>query len=299
MPESLRRHAEFAANFLQRSPREISGTMSKHQLGLADRQCRMSELSQRLQDAVTMLCTSLYAARQGDEVVRQAADIFCQDMTRKITGERPSALATRAFDIALVLHADHELNASTFAARVAAATLTDMYSAIVGAIGALKGPLHGGANADVMRLLIDIGQDAPPEKIDEAIRSRLARKVKSPGFGHRVYRTEDPRATHLRRTSKELGEKAVNTRWFEMSRRIELQANCFAGMFLTSVSGKGSVSASLARQAQEDFKYAIEEKPEDNAHGSAANQAQWATAGFKANSTAACNTFAAPPAQVS
>lgn len=138
-----------------------------------------------------------------------------------LTGERPGVLATRAFDIALVLHADHELNASTFAARVAAATLTDMYSAIVGAIGALKGPLHGGANADVMRLLIDIGQDASPEKVDEAIRSRLARKVKIPGFGHRVYRTEDPRATHLRRMSKEIGEKAGNTRWHEMSRRIE------------------------------------------------------------------------------
>jgi citrate synthase len=138
-----------------------------------------------------------------------------------LTGERPTALATKAFDIALVLHADHELNASTFAARVAAATLTDMYSAIVGAIGALKGPLHGGANADVMRLLIEIGQDASPERIDEAIRAKLARKVKIPGFGHRVYRTEDPRATHLRRMSKELGEKAGNTRWFEMSRRIE------------------------------------------------------------------------------
>ena len=138
-----------------------------------------------------------------------------------LTGNRPSALATRAFDVALVLHADHELNASTFAARVAAATLTDIHSAIVGAIGALKGPLHGGANADVMRLLLDVGQDASPERIDEAIRGRLARKVKIPGFGHRVYRTEDPRATHLRRMSKELGERAGNTRWFEMSQRIE------------------------------------------------------------------------------
>jgi hypothetical protein len=90
MPESLRRHAGFAATYLQRSPREISGTMSKHQMGLPDRQCRMSELSQRLQDAVTILCTSLYAARQNDEVVRQAADIFCQELTRKLTGERPS-----------------------------------------------------------------------------------------------------------------------------------------------------------------------------------------------------------------
>jgi citrate synthase len=138
-----------------------------------------------------------------------------------LTGTRPGALATRAFDVALVLHADHELNASTFAARVAAATLTDIYSAIVAAIGTLKGPLHGGANADVMRLLIDIGQDATPERIDEAIRSRLARKVKIPGFGHRVYRTEDPRATHLRRMSKDLGERAGNLRWFQMSQRIE------------------------------------------------------------------------------
>ena len=138
-----------------------------------------------------------------------------------LTGTRPSALATRAFDIALVLHADHELNASTFAARVAAATLTDLHSAIVAAIGTLKGPLHGGANADVMRLLIEIGPDAPPERIDDAIRSRLAKKVKIPGFGHRVYTTEDPRATHLRRMSKELGEKAGNTRWYEMSQRIE------------------------------------------------------------------------------
>src|SRR6186713_2578321 len=138
-----------------------------------------------------------------------------------LKGERPNALSTRAFDIALTLHADHELNASTFAARVAAATLTDLHSAIVGAIGALKGPLHGGANADVMRLLIEIGPDATADRIDEAIRSRLARKVKIPGFGHRVYRTEDPRATHLRRMSKELGERAGNRRWFEMSERIE------------------------------------------------------------------------------
>ena len=138
-----------------------------------------------------------------------------------LTGERPSALAAHAFDIALILHADHELNASTFAARVAAATLTDMHSAITGAIGALKGPLHGGANADVMRLLVEIGEDAPGERIDDVIKGKLAKKEKIPGFGHRVYNTEDPRATHLRRMSKELGEKAGNTRWFEMSQRIE------------------------------------------------------------------------------
>ena len=138
-----------------------------------------------------------------------------------LTGQRPSALSTRAFDVALVLHADHELNASTFAARVAAATLTDLYSATVAAIGTLKGPLHGGANAEVMKMLIEIGPEAAPERVDEAIRGKLARKIKIPGFGHRVYRTEDPRATHLRRMSKELGERAGNTRWYEMSQRIE------------------------------------------------------------------------------
>jgi citrate synthase len=138
-----------------------------------------------------------------------------------LTGERPTALATRAFDVALILHADHELNASTFAARVIAATLSDMHSAIVGAIGALKGPLHGGANADVMRLLFQIGPDAAPEKADEIIRGMLARKEKIPGFGHRVYRTEDPRATHLREMSRDLGQRAGQPVWFQLSERIE------------------------------------------------------------------------------
>src|SRR5687767_8654070 len=138
-----------------------------------------------------------------------------------LTGNRPSALAIRAFDIALVLHADHELNASTFAARVAAATLTDMHSAIVGAIGALKGPLHGGANAEVMKMLLDIGRDAGPDRAEEYVRAKLARKEKISGFGHRVYRTEDPRATHLRQFSKTLGEKAGEPQWYAMSQRIE------------------------------------------------------------------------------
>ena len=138
-----------------------------------------------------------------------------------LTGQRPNPTATRAMDIALTLHADHELNASTFAARVAAATLTDIHSAIVAGIGTLKGPLHGGANAEVMKMLIEIGQDAPPDRIDAYVKGKFARKEKISGFGHRVYHTEDPRATHLRRMSKELGQKAGNPKWFEMSERIE------------------------------------------------------------------------------
>jgi citrate synthase len=151
-----------------------------------------------------------------DPVLSHAANFLYM-----LTGERPSGLATRAFDVALILHADHELNASTFAARVAAATLTDIHSAIVGAIGALKGPLHGGANADVMRLLLDIGADAPVEKAEEVVRAKLARKEKIPGFGHRVYHTEDPRATHLRQMSRDLGQRAGQPIWYEMSQRIE------------------------------------------------------------------------------
>jgi 2-methylcitrate synthase len=138
-----------------------------------------------------------------------------------LSGTRPNPTAIKAMDIALILHADHELNASTFAARVAAATLTDIHSTIVGAIGALKGPLHGGANADVMRLLLEIGADAPPEKAEEIVRAKLARKEKIPGFGHRVYHTEDPRATHLREMSRDLGQRAGQPIWYEMSQRIE------------------------------------------------------------------------------
>jgi citrate synthase len=138
-----------------------------------------------------------------------------------LTGERPNATAIRAFDIALILHADHELNASTFAARVVAATLSDIYSAVVAGIGALKGPLHGGANAEVMKMLLEFGQNASPERVDDAIRAKFARKEKIPGFGHRVYHTEDPRATHLRKMSQELGRRAGSTAWFDMSQRIE------------------------------------------------------------------------------
>jgi citrate synthase len=136
-----------------------------------------------------------------------------------LNGEKPSATATRALDVALILHADHELNASTFAARVIAATLSDMHSAITGAIGALKGPLHGGANEAVMRILYAI--DKAGEDPVAHVTGMLQRKEKISGFGHRVYTTEDPRATHLRRMSEELGRDA-NPKWYEMSRKIEL-----------------------------------------------------------------------------
>jgi len=140
-----------------------------------------------------------------------------------LTGEKPSETATRTLDIALILHADHELNASTFAARVIAATLSDIHSAVTGAIGALKGPLHGGANEAVMRLLYVI--DKAGEDPVEYVKNMLAARQKISGFGHRVYKTEDPRATHLRRMSEQLGRDAGQPKWYEMSRAIELYIN--------------------------------------------------------------------------
>ena len=136
-----------------------------------------------------------------------------------LNGKHPSATAERALDIALILHADHELNASTFAARVTAATLSDMHSAITSAIGALKGPLHGGANEAVFRILEAI--DASGADPVEYVKGMLAQKKKIPGFGHRVYHTEDPRATHLRAMSRDLGNSSGQAKWFEISHKIE------------------------------------------------------------------------------
>lgn len=136
-----------------------------------------------------------------------------------LNGEIPSPTAERAFDIALILHADHELNASTFAARVIAATLSDMHSAVTGAIGALKGPLHGGANEAVFHILAAI--DSSGADPVDYVKGMLAQKKKVPGFGHRVYHTEDPRATHLRQMSRDLGHSSGNIKWFEISRQIE------------------------------------------------------------------------------
>ncbi len=130
-----------------------------------------------------------------------------------ISGKKPTDLATKTFDLALILHADHEYNASTFAARVTAATLSDLHSAVTSAIGALKGPLHGGANEQVMLM---VEQIKAPARAETWIRKALADKARIMGFGHRVYRVEDPRAKHLRRLATELGRQAGNTSYVEI-----------------------------------------------------------------------------------
>jgi len=135
-----------------------------------------------------------------------------------LRGEVPSERDVRIFDVCLILHADHELNASTFTARVVAGTLADMYAAVTAAIGALSGPLHGGANTAVMKTLLEIGS---VENVEPYVKRALAEKRKMMGFGHAVYKTEDPRATHLRKFSKEMGDAAGDSKWYEMSRKVE------------------------------------------------------------------------------
>ncbi|MEP6568798.1 MAG: citrate synthase [Acidobacteriota bacterium] len=145
-----------------------------------------------------------------------------------LRGQKPFENDVRIFDVCLTLHADHELNASTFTARVVAGTLADMYAAVTAAIGALSGPLHGGANTAVMKTLLEIGS---VENVEPFVKKALAEKRKMMGFGHAVYKTEDPRATHLRRFSKEVGEAAGDTKWYKMSRKVEEVMTNEKGLF--------------------------------------------------------------------
>ena len=176
--------------------------------------------SYRLTSQIAMIVAVFDRIRKGKPVVEADHSLsHAANFLWMLNGDKPSETATRALDIALILHADHELNASTFAARVIAATLADIHSAITGAIGALSGPLHGGANEATMRLLYDIDEKAADPVA--YVKQMFADKKKISGFGHRVYHTEDPRATHLRRMSEQLGKAAGNTRWFDLSQKIE------------------------------------------------------------------------------
>jgi citrate synthase len=174
----------------------------------------------RLTSQIAMIVAAYDRLRKGKNVVEPDRSLsHAANFLLMLSGSAPSKTAERALDIALILHADHELNASTFAARVTAATLSDMHSAITSAIGALKGPLHGGANEAVFHILKEIdSRQADPV---EYVRAMLAQKKKISGFGHRVYHTEDPRATHLRKMSEDLGRSSGEPKWFEMSRKIE------------------------------------------------------------------------------
>lgn len=157
--------------------------------------------------------------RQGKDVVAPIADKgIAYNFMYQLKGEEPDAEEVKMMDVCLILHADHELNASTFATRVASGTLADVYGAVVAGIATLAGPLHGGANTAVMNMLLEIGD---VDKVDAWLDEALATKRKIMGIGHAVYKTEDPRATNLRRFSKRMAEKTGITKWYEMSEKIE------------------------------------------------------------------------------
>ncbi|HEY6331319.1 MAG TPA: citrate synthase [Blastocatellia bacterium] len=165
------------------------------------------------------IVTTFHRLRNGLEPVSPRADLsVAGNFLYTLWDKLPDEVSTKTMDLAFVLHADHELNASTFSARVTAATLSDMYSAIVSAIGTLKGPLHGGANEGVIKNLLEIGS---VDNVEPWVRKKFDEKEKIMGFGHRVYRTEDPRATHLRAMSEQLGKRIGETKWYDMSIKME------------------------------------------------------------------------------
>jgi citrate synthase len=215
---------EFLKANLKGSPMDVLRT-AVSMLSLSDPAAKdMSPEANQLKATKLMAQTSTIVSsfgrlRTGEQVVAPDPSLsFAGNFLYCLTGKKPDQVMEHTFDVALILHADHELNASTFAARVTAATLSDIYSAVTSAIGALKGPLHGGANEEVIRMLLEVGTS---DKAVERVHEMLAKKIKIPGFGHRVYRTEDPRATHLRVMSEALGKSTGHEDLYLMSSRVE------------------------------------------------------------------------------
>ncbi len=222
--------ADLVAVAHQQEPMEALRTLvSLASASDPDKDSNAADANQRKAARLTaqqpVLVAGYEAARNGREVPQPDPGLsLAGNFLLQVTGAPPSARAAEILDICLVLHADHTMNASTFAARVCAATLSDMHSAVVAALGTLKGPLHGGANEQVMRLLEEIAKNAQADPVDAAggeVAARLSRGEKIMGFGHRVYKVEDPRATILRGLAGELAQAAGDDTYFRMSRRIE------------------------------------------------------------------------------
>jgi citrate synthase len=173
----------------------------------------------RLTARFPAIVAAIDRARNDKEIIQPKPELnIATNFLYMLTGEMPDEFDAHVLDVALILQADHELNASTFTARVVAGTLADMYSAVTAAIGALSGPLHGGANTAIMKILLEIDD---VNKVEAYVKDALSKKKKIMGFGHAVYKTEDPRATHLRRFSKEMGERKRNTKWYDITAKLE------------------------------------------------------------------------------
>jgi citrate synthase len=207
-----------------RTPMDVLRT-AVSMLGIYDAESKDTSIEASARKAIRLMAqtativTTFNRLRNNQQVIAGDASLsFAGNFLYTLTGKKPDDVSERTFDIALTLHADHELNASTFAARVTAATLSDIYSAATSGIGALKGPLHGGANEDVIKMLLEAGTQ---EKALAHVQNMLANKQKVPGMGHRVYKTEDPRATHLRKMSEELGKRTGQVDLYYTSKKIE------------------------------------------------------------------------------
>lgn len=173
----------------------------------------------RLTARFSTIVAAIDRARNGKEIIQPNPDLnIATNFLYMLSGEMPDEFDAHVLDVALILQADHELNASTFTARVVAGTLADMYSAVTAALGALSGPLHGGANTAIMKILLEIDD---VNKVEGYVKDALSNKKKIMGFGHAVYKTEDPRATHLRRFSREMGERKGNTKWYDITAKLE------------------------------------------------------------------------------
>ncbi|MBE3557440.1 MAG: citrate synthase [Firmicutes bacterium] len=221
----LIRHAPLTAHPMETLRTAVSA------LSFYDREANEMTQESNLRKAIRLvakmgtLVAAIGRTRAGQAPVAPRGDLStAANFLYMLTGEAPDDLAEQTLNIALILHADHEFNASTFAARVTAGTLSDIYSAITSAVGALKGPLHGGANEQVMHMLMEIGT---PEKAERWVREALAQKKKIMGFGHRVYKHSDPRAEYLKQYAKKVGEAYGQTQWFtlqeEVRRTVEQQ----------------------------------------------------------------------------
>jgi len=196
------------------------------------------EKAKRLTAVFPTILAAFYRLSEGDEPLAPRSDLStAANFLYMFTGKEPDPQAARLLDGALVLHADHGMNASTFAAIVTAATLADMYSAVTSAVATLKGPLHGGANEGVIGNLIEIGS---MDNIESWVAAKLAKHEKIMGFGHAVYKTNDPRAIDLKQIAKQAGERAGSTKWVDMTERMEKavwdQRKLYANVDLYSAS---------------------------------------------------------------
>jgi citrate synthase len=217
------------------------------QVTLDDPAAHMSanlRMSKRLTAQMGTLVAGCYRLTGGKAPIEPRKELsHAGNFLYLISGEEPGEYEERIFDAALTMHADHGFNASTFSARVTAATESDIYAAITSAVGTLAGRLHGGANTKVMRMLEEIAELSNVEPYLEKVLSRPKGRVM--GFGHRVYKVEDPRATVLRRMAKELTDRTGNTKWFDMSRKIEDYMQAKKGIFVNVDFFSASVYGSL------------------------------------------------------